>query len=72
MDARSGSQVRPWRLLQAFKSLGHEVEPITGYGTERQQAMRRVLEDQSRGRRYDFVCSPQNRIGSRRITSTSR
>jgi glycosyltransferase involved in cell wall biosynthesis len=62
MDARSGSQVRPWRLLQAFKSLGHEVEPIIGYGAERQQAMRRVLEDQSRGRRYDFVYSEARSI----------
>lgn len=53
----SGSQVRPYRMLQAFKALGFEVEVVTGFAKERKQATERLKAEFAKGRRYDFVYS---------------
>ncbi len=59
---RSGSQVRPWRLLEAFRESGHEVEAVTGYGAERSRQIERLHTDIERGRRFDFIYSEARSI----------
>lgn len=59
---RSGSQVRPWRLLEAFRESGHEVEAVTGYGAERSRQIERLQTDIKRGRRFDFIYSESRSI----------
>ncbi len=61
-NGRSGSQIRPWRLLEAFHESGYEVEAVTGYGAERLRQIRRLKSDIRRGRRFDFVYSESRSI----------
>lgn len=54
-DPKSGSQVRPCRMIEAFKELGYEVEAVVGYGNERKQAAERIYCNLAKGIRYDFL-----------------
>lgn len=54
-DGTSGSQVRPYRMLQAFRELGYDVELAAGYGAERRRSIRRIMADARRGRDFAFV-----------------
>ena len=53
----SGSEVRPNRMLKAFRSLGYDVFEITGYSRERSKKINDVLSRIKRGEIYDFVYS---------------
>lgn len=61
-DAKSGSQVRPFFIKQAFEELGYEVESVVGYGTERHQNIKRILNDTLRGRHFSFIYSEARSI----------
>ncbi len=61
-DGRSGSQVRPYRLLEAFYETGFEVEAVVGYGAERRRAINRIITDLENGRRFDFLYSESRSI----------
>ena len=50
-----GSEVRPVKMLQAFKDLGYEVELITGYSNARKNQIEQVKRNIRKGVRYDFV-----------------
>lgn len=50
-----GSQIRPARMVEAFREIGFEVEVIAGYSNERARAIARVLEQLRRGRRFAFL-----------------
>ncbi|MBQ9392871.1 MAG: glycosyltransferase family 4 protein [Oscillospiraceae bacterium] len=52
-----GSALRPRRMLEAFRSIGYEVEEITGYSAERKQKIRAIREKIRNGERYEFVYS---------------
>ena len=41
-DGKSGSQVRPIKMLNAFINRGYEVDVIEGYGKERKEAIKRI------------------------------
>lgn len=53
----SGSEVRPNRMLNAFKSLGYDVFEVTGYSKERSKKIKDVLANIKNGVGFDFVYS---------------
>lgn len=53
----SGSQIRPIRMLEAFESLGCEVDLIMGSGAERYRQMNLIKAKVKKGKKYDFVYS---------------
>ena len=56
-DPTVGSEVRPVKMLQAFKDLGYEVELITGYSNARKKRIDQVKRNIRKGASYDFVYS---------------
>lgn len=54
-EGASGSRVRPYRMLQAFCSLGYEVEVVAGYAADRGRKMRRLREENREGRCFAFA-----------------
>ncbi|TCN62202.1 glycosyltransferase family protein [Acetobacteroides hydrogenigenes] len=53
----SGSQVRPLKLINAFKEIGYNVDVVCGYGNERKQKIKKVKQKIKNGVIYDFVYS---------------
>ena len=53
----SGSQIRPVKMLEAFKSLGCEVDVVMGTGKDRRQQIKQIKQKIKEGKRYDFVYS---------------
>lgn len=53
----SGSQVRPLKMLQAFRNIGYEVDYVMGYGKERKSQIECIKENISKGRKYEFLYS---------------
>jgi glycosyltransferase involved in cell wall biosynthesis len=58
----SGSQVRPYQMLQAFKEIGLEVETVVGYAKQRKQSIRRIVSDIHKGRSFSFIYSESHTI----------
>jgi glycosyltransferase involved in cell wall biosynthesis len=56
-NGSSGSQVRPYKMLQAFEALGFDVEVVTGYAAERRQHAQRIRKELGAGRCFSFVYS---------------
>ncbi len=56
-NATSASGIRPLRMLEAFKSLGYEVDIIAGYSKERKKAIKEVKKKIKLGAEYDFLYS---------------
>lgn len=56
-DGKSGSQVRPKKMLNAFINQGYEVDVIEGYGKERKEAIKRIKKRIRQGIQYDFLYS---------------
>ena len=54
-EGKSGSQVRPYKMLEAFRAAGYEVEAVTGFAKERQRKVAKVLEQIDKGRTFSFV-----------------
>ena len=61
-EPRSGSQVRPVRMLEAMRGLGYEVENVSGSGSKRAQHIRRLVGEIRQGRNFDFVYSESRSI----------
>lgn len=59
---RSGSQVRPWSLLQAFSECGYDVLPVVGYGAERQHQIKEIYRLLKSDRKFAFVYSESRSI----------
>lgn len=55
--AKSGSQVRPVKMIEAFKNLGYDVDLVMGYGKERKSQIDRIKSEIKAGRKYEFVYS---------------
>lgn len=51
----SGSNIRPWKIINALKHKGYEVEIIMGYGKERSRRIKEVKEKIQKGYKYDFL-----------------
>lgn len=54
-QSRSGSAVRPARLLEAFRELAYDVDLVAGPTAARRLAMREVERNLAAGVRYDFL-----------------
>ena len=54
-EGRSGTSVRPQQMLQAFRSLGYEVEEVVGHSRERGRRISLLREELRSGRRFDFA-----------------
>lgn len=53
----SGSRVRPYQMISAFRELGYEVRIISGYARERSLQVARLRQDLTNGQRFDFAYS---------------
>ncbi len=53
----SGSQIRPMRMLQAFKNIGYEVDVVMGYVKERKEQIKKIRKNIKQGVKYDFLYS---------------
>jgi glycosyltransferase involved in cell wall biosynthesis len=60
--ATSASGLRPVRMLRAFRSLGYEVDVVTGYVRERSASMSAALDKIRRGRRYEFMYAESSTV----------
>lgn len=56
-NIKSGSQIRPLKMLQAFRDNGYEVDYIMGYGKERKCQIKKIKEKIRRNVKYDFIYS---------------
>lgn len=56
-QGKSGSQVRPFQMLQAFQAIGYEVEAVVGYEQQRAQVIDKIKTEIGKGRKFDFVYS---------------
>ena len=54
-EGTSGSQVRPYQMLNAFKELGYKIELIAGYAKDRIKSIERVKRQIKNGRKFAFV-----------------
>lgn len=51
----SASQIRPLKMIEAFRNIGYEVDIVQGYGTERKQAIKKIKDKIKNGVIYDFL-----------------
>jgi glycosyltransferase involved in cell wall biosynthesis len=54
-DPMSGSDLRPAKLLQAFRQLGYDVDVVAGPAAARKQSIERVKREILAGARYEFL-----------------
>ncbi|MBS6519618.1 MAG: glycosyltransferase [Clostridiales bacterium] len=57
MEATSGSNIRPRKMLDAFKDNGYEVDVVMGDGKARKEQIREIKQKIRCGKKYDFVYS---------------
>ena len=51
----SASQIRPMKMIEAFKKIGYQVDVVQGYGRERKQAIKEIKNRIKNGIKYDFL-----------------
>lgn len=56
-DGKSGSSIRPIKMLQAFKNCGYDVSCVMGYGRERKKQIEQIKKNILAGEKYDFLYS---------------
>lgn len=56
-DFPSGSQIRPLKMLHAFRDIGYEPDVVMGYGKERKKQIEQIKKRIKNGQKYDFVYS---------------
>ena len=61
-NGTSGSQVRPYRMLQAFRQIGCQVDVVAGNLGKRKLAANKVLDKIKNGTKYDFLYSENRTI----------
>lgn len=54
---QSGSQMRPPKMIEAFKSIGYSVDVVMGYGSLRKSQINKIKTKIKNGRKYDFLYS---------------
>ena len=57
LNRASGSQIRPLKILQAFKNLNYEVDIVMGDVKERKNQIKQIKENILNGMKYDFLYS---------------
>jgi len=58
----SGSKVRLTHMIGAFGDLGYEVEMVSGYVDQRKSSIRRLIEQEKKGKEFDFVYSESSTL----------
>ena len=53
----SGSNVRPYKMADAFRQNGYAVDVVMGYGKDRKRQIAEIKRNISNGVRYDFLYS---------------
>ncbi len=53
----SASQIRPMKMIEAFKECGYEVAVVEGYGKERKRQIKEIKGNILNGIKYDFLYS---------------
>lgn len=56
-NMKSGSHIRPFKMLQGFKNIGYEVDIIMGYGKDRQKSIEYIKNEARKWKKYDFCYS---------------
>ena len=56
-DYASGSQIRPQRMMDAFRSIGYDVDVIMGYADDRHAQIQQIKSNIISGEKYDLVYS---------------
>ena len=56
-NAKSASGIRPTKILDTFKSLGYNVDVISGYVLERKEKIQEIKEKIKSGIKYEFCYS---------------
>ena len=56
-EAKSGSSIRPMKMLQGFQDSGYCVDIVMGYGSERKRQIKIIKKRIEAGVIYDFVYS---------------
>lgn len=54
---QSGSQIRPLKMINAFKNIGYEVDIVMGYGKDRKKQIQEIKINIKNGVKYDFLYS---------------
>ena len=54
---KSGSNIRPIKMIEAFKRCGYHVVCVMGYGNERKKAIDCIKKQIESGKKYDFLYS---------------
>ena len=54
-EANRARMVRPRKMIQAFRDIGYEVFPVTGYAAERKEKIAEVKRMIRAGERFDFM-----------------
>ncbi|MCB9227364.1 MAG: glycosyltransferase [Chitinophagales bacterium] len=58
----SGTNIRPIKLLNAFKSLGYQVDFVNGYAKERKSQIEKIIRNIKSGITYDFLYSESSTL----------
>ena len=56
-NRKSGSHIRPFKMLDGFRNIGYTVDVIMGYGKERKKSIDNIKEQIKQGKKYDFCYS---------------
>lgn len=56
-DAKTGSGLRPVRMLEAFRAIGYDVEVVAGVSKERRKLIRDLKRRIRGGEKFDFLYS---------------
>lgn len=57
INRASASNIRPWKMLNAFKEIGYNVDVVMGNGKARSRQIRAIKEKIANGYEYDFLYS---------------
>ncbi len=56
-NRKSGSHIRPFKMLEGFRNIGYHVDVVMGYGKERKRSIDNIKEQIKQGKKYDFCYS---------------
>lgn len=57
INRKSGSNIRPLKMIEAFKNIGYDVDIVMGYGEKRKKQIQQIKNNIKNGIKYDFLYS---------------
>jgi len=58
----SGSQIRPQKMIHAFKSIGFDVDVVMGYVNQRKEQIAKIKQNFRDGIKYEFLYSESSTV----------